>query len=216
MTKITGEDIRKWREENHVSQQQFASLAGASIGSVKFWESGKGAPSERLQASIQEVFNQYPGTGMTCSEIQPLSTAARGEQTAFTSPSVQRWGQDRLHASRSWPGGHDASSEADAEPLSWLFGTTPRRLSLPFPNPEQISRVAKGKIPGGAVDRVLFDKFEQERKARGLTASKMLETILWHYFGEPDLSFELPPPLVPVQKEASETKGEEGDDKQSE
>jgi transcriptional regulator with XRE-family HTH domain len=217
MTKITGEDIRTWREKNHVSQQQFASLAGASIGSVKFWESGKGAPSERLQASIQEVFDQYPRTNMSSPYVPPLYSVAQTGKTALASQACHEWVRDSVQASHFGRGGQDAAFERNTKPLSWLFEKTPRRLCLPFPEtPEQISRVAKGQIRGGAVDRVLFDKFEQERKARELSAPKMLETILWHYFGEPDLSFELPPPLVPAQKEASDTEGEKGGDKQSE
>jgi len=51
----------------------------------------------------------------------------------------------------------------------------------------------------GTVDAALLDLFENERKERGYNTSRMLDVVLWNYFGigkpdKPEMSFELSEP----------------------
>jgi len=55
--------------------------------------------------------------------------------------------------------------------------------------------VQRGKL-AGTVDSALLELFESERRERGYNVSRMLDVILWNYFGigrpeKPKLSFEL-------------------------
>ena len=43
---------------------------------------------------------------------------------------------------------------------------------------------------GGTVDSELYDLFRDECDRRGLAVSRLLDTVLWHYFGKPKLSFQ--------------------------
>jgi hypothetical protein len=43
----------------------------------------------------------------------------------------------------------------------------------------------------GTVDPELIHRFEEWRKERGLTLSHGLDTVLWHFFDKPKLSFEI-------------------------
>jgi hypothetical protein len=54
--------------------------------------------------------------------------------------------------------------------------------------------VPRGKI-AGTIDAELLELFEKERKERGCSASRMLDIVIWNYFGigrpeKPKLSFE--------------------------
>jgi hypothetical protein len=43
---------------------------------------------------------------------------------------------------------------------------------------------------GVTIDSVLMEKLEKESKTRGISMSRMVDTVVWHYFGRPRLSFE--------------------------
>ncbi len=68
----------------------------------------------------------------------------------------------------------------------------------PMPDTVQGTRrhvVPRGKL-AGTVDAALLELFESERKARGCSVSRMLDIVIWNYFGmgkaeAPKLSFEL-------------------------
>jgi hypothetical protein len=58
--------------------------------------------------------------------------------------------------------------------------------------------VQRGKV-AGTVDAELLELFERERKERGCSVSRMLDIVIWNYFGigkpeKPKLSFELSEP----------------------
>jgi hypothetical protein len=58
--------------------------------------------------------------------------------------------------------------------------------------------VPRGKL-AGTVDSALLELFESERKERGCSVSRMLDIVIWNYFGigkiaPPKLSFELSEP----------------------
>jgi hypothetical protein len=63
----------------------------------------------------------------------------------------------------------------------------------PPPTPrEEGSKKYKAKratLPGCRVDKVLYDKFVEDRDKAG-SASQIMQKILWTYYGRPKLSFE--------------------------
>ncbi len=48
----------------------------------------------------------------------------------------------------------------------------------------------KATLGGTRIDRVLFDAFHQEREEAGISASELMERILWRHYDRPKLSFE--------------------------
>jgi len=50
--------------------------------------------------------------------------------------------------------------------------------------------LVKRKTLQGTVDAALYKLFGEDRAARGLGVSAMIDTILWNYYGRPKLSFE--------------------------
>jgi len=68
----------------------------------------------------------------------------------------------------------------------------------PLPTREKGGRkhvVMREKLSGTA-DKTLMEMFEQERTRRGMTVSRMIDMVLWHYFGRPKLSFEQSPRIA--------------------
>ncbi|MBM3301596.1 MAG: hypothetical protein FJY85_16815, partial [Deltaproteobacteria bacterium] len=66
----------------------------------------------------------------------------------------------------------------------------------PLPVVDQMSRTGREHLVErervmGTVDPVLFNLFHNERNARGVTVSRMLDIVLWKYFGKPKLSFQI-------------------------
>lgn len=70
--------------------------------------------------------------------------------------------------------------------------------AAPFPS-EKLPREGKGRPPspghreplGTTLDGELYKLFREECIKRGMTAARLLDTIIWHYFGKPRLSFEI-------------------------
>jgi hypothetical protein len=68
------------------------------------------------------------------------------------------------------------------------------------PSPEKILRAERGRgRPGnargrvklaGTVDVELERLFREECTRRGMSVSRLLDTVIWHYFGKPRFSFE--------------------------
>ena len=65
---------------------------------------------------------------------------------------------------------------------------------LPPPTPRKPkSREFEGEretLPGCRVDRVLADLFQKERARGGISASDLMQRILWEHYQRPALSFE--------------------------
>jgi hypothetical protein len=78
------------------------------------------------------------------------------------------------------------------------------------PMPETVAgtrrhTVARGKL-AGTVDSSLLELFESERRERGFSVSRMLDVVLWNYFGmgnpeKPKLSFELSESARPTEED---------------
>ena len=54
---VSGDDIKKFRADNHLSQEQFGLLMGVNKKTVRFWELGYSLPSYENQKRISEVIN---------------------------------------------------------------------------------------------------------------------------------------------------------------
>ncbi|MGO9566199.1 MAG: hypothetical protein ACLP5H_01530 [Desulfomonilaceae bacterium] len=61
----------------------------------------------------------------------------------------------------------------------------------------------------GTVDSVLFELFHEERRARGVTVSRMLDIALWQRYDKPRLSFEIKLDGAPFSR-SKETKADQG------
>jgi transcriptional regulator with XRE-family HTH domain len=170
---MDGKTLKKWRLDTGLSQQDVAELLAVGIATIRRWEADATAPSDRNLARLERLMR----------EIVPEESTQR--ETVFGGPSfgksaVAKELLDSLAI-------RDTVRQSRAEHLSRFE----KDRVLPYPrNSVERRRVEQGTIAGG-VDRVLVEKFEEERTARGLTDSKMLETILWHYFDRPALSFQL-------------------------
>lgn len=68
------------------------------------------------------------------------------------------------------------------------------------PEPEELQDSGKGgrrqtrtyEKLSATVDTELFKRFRAERKERGLSAGRLLDAILWHWYHKPELSYQQP------------------------
>ncbi len=65
-----GENIRKYRRESNLTQQQFAEKLGVTYQSVSRWENGETYPDIELIPSIAEFFNTTIDNLMGIPEIE--------------------------------------------------------------------------------------------------------------------------------------------------
>jgi len=84
------------------------------------------------------------------------------------------------------------------EVQSLLETQRPQTMELPPPREKvkgpkglPVGRGERVKI-GVTLDKAIADRFEAEYKRLGLSASTLIETILWHWFNRPILSFQKP------------------------
>jgi hypothetical protein len=85
-----------------------------------------------------------------------------------------------------------------AEMQSLMETKRPQTVELPPPREKvkgpkglPVGRGERVKV-GVTLDKVIADRFEAEHKRLGLSASMLIETILWHWFNRPILSFQKP------------------------
>ncbi|MGO9566350.1 MAG: hypothetical protein ACLP5H_02295 [Desulfomonilaceae bacterium] len=78
------------------------------------------------------------------------------------------------------------------------FGEIPPLPKVDETSPSKKELTVERERITGTVDPVLFKRFQKERKARGVTFSRMLDIILWKYFDKPALSFELVDEVLPM------------------
>lgn len=53
--KLTPENIKKWREENNLTQQQVAELLGIGVATVARWEAGTAKPTGTASTVLTTV-----------------------------------------------------------------------------------------------------------------------------------------------------------------
>lgn len=66
----------------------------------------------------------------------------------------------------------------------------PEPKKIPGPKSKPIALGSRVKI-AGTCDARLYTLFEQWRSKRGITLSRALDAALWHFLGQPDLSFQI-------------------------
>jgi hypothetical protein len=71
------------------------------------------------------------------------------------------------------------------------LGEVPPLPTVDEDHPSKKKFVKERERLTGTFDSVLFDLFHQERKARGVTVSRMLDIAFWQRYGKPKLSFEI-------------------------
>lgn len=172
--------LRAFRKRNNLSQQELASLLQVGIATVKRWEYGETQPKGRLHYRVQHLLRQ--GSVALQERLDRDALVDLGEERMPGRPDVPTVIRRILRHSR--------------EGMT-LYGLAQRLLAgldhhdlPPFPATDEEQAATQRVLISGEVDRVLAERFEQETNTRGLTASKMLETILWHHYGRPSLSFE--------------------------
>jgi transcriptional regulator with XRE-family HTH domain len=190
------EQIRAFRKRNNLSQQDLASLLQVGIATVKRWEYGETQPKGRLRTRVQHLLRQRSAALQERLDRDALVDS--GEEVIPGRPDVPTVIRRILRHSRE-----GTTLYGLAQRL--LVGLDRKDLP-PFPASDEEHAAAQRVLISGEVDRVLAERFEQEMTTRGLTASKMLETILWHHYGRPSLSFE-------GQRESSPSPLEENEDR---
>ena len=85
----------------------------------------------------------------------------------------------------------DEGLKATKTPLARYMAKRGDLDELPPPPPKEGQRYTFNRQKlGGTVDSELYDLFRDECDRRGLTVSRLLDAVLWHYFGKPKLSFQ--------------------------
>ena len=161
---LSGERLREWRVNRNLSQQDLASGIGVGISTVQRWESGETTPAERYRPILKQLL-QSPLTDHSATE------ALSGKQ---------RWLKEMPHLLDVHIPERDAVRVSEGQVMP------------PYPEAEEEkAKVRMGTLTVG-IDQVLLDRFSEEASVRGLTHSKLLESILWHRFSRPKLSFQAP------------------------
>ncbi len=70
---MTGEEIRRWREERGIEQAELARLLGLDKVTVYRWEAGLRSPNERLIGLALK--------GLECELSKRASTASHSDET---------------------------------------------------------------------------------------------------------------------------------------
>jgi hypothetical protein len=118
--------------------------------------------------------------------------------------------KQRENGERSEPPGEPCESSPVAIPPEWLEPlrqlirkeinqASPACNDIAIDSPPSTPRKKGSKeyqgeretLPGCRIDKVLFDRFEAERERTHVSASGLMQKILWNYFQRPPLSFEI-------------------------
>jgi hypothetical protein len=78
----------------------------------------------------------------------------------------------------------DSAKHANIAKLETLPPLTPRIKGTKKFQGERVT------LPGARIDKNLFELFESERRNLAISASELMQRILWAHFGKPRLSFE--------------------------
>ena len=193
--KVSGEDIKKLRTRKHWTQDELASYLGVGVATIRRWESGAVTPTGNNHALLAHLLATSDDQNLVQVEKESLDPWEKMLKMLLADGRAKR-----ILASRTLSldlSGAELSQNPLPQLVELLQGGTSTgqtELALPFPKTSAERAVASQEDLQGTVDSVLLEMFNQEREARGLTASKMLETILWKYFNYPALSFQ---PQVP-------------------
>lgn len=85
MKKFTGSDLRTWRAQHDLTQQQAADLVGVTIHTIQSWEQGVRAPPKYIVMLIQRL---RP-------EDYPSSVGSAGNRPAAVGTKIKGKASDR-------------------------------------------------------------------------------------------------------------------------
>lgn len=189
---VSGEEIRDLRKRKNLTQEQLASLLGVGAATIKRWEADAVKPTEnnlallkRLMATPDHLSPSLSENGFQGSleDLLRILLADGRAKRILASRVLEVDFSDMNHVA--------TKLHQSLEILETVNSSCRMEPALPFPmTPPEKANARQGDLRG-VVDAALVEMFEQEREARGLTESKMLETILWKYFGYPAMSFQL-------------------------
>ena len=189
---VNGEEIRNLRKRKNLTQEQLASILRVGVASVRRWEADSVKPTENNLALLKQLMVTPDATSLSHSEKGFQGSLEDLHKKLLADAGVKRTLASRM-VEVDFSGVH-AMATLVPQPFGILeAGNSSGQIEpgLPFPRtPTEKANARQGELTG-EVDAALIELFEQEREARGLTTSKMLETILWKYFGYPAMSFQL-------------------------
>lgn len=209
---ITKEQISNFRKRKGLSQQDMATMLGVSLPTIKRWESGESTPRDRHLVALAALLS---GTATGVAVGASLFPTSLGLASALVpsfglgpaGPLLVALGAlaTGLVASRTTS---KAMPEAPGRPISKAMRESDRLptsdqairqleqlreqviLQLPVPlTAEERARAEKVRLEVD-IDRVLFDKFQEEANVRGFTPSRLFESLLWLFTEMPPLSFQ--------------------------
>ena len=78
-------------------------------------------------------------------------------------------------------------------PLAAKDAETANIIPPPYPKVKGSKRYQGDRVtlPGLRIDKRLYDLFEGERRKLAISASELMQRLLWQHFGRPALSFEV-------------------------
>jgi transcriptional regulator with XRE-family HTH domain len=188
---VSGEAIRDLRKRKNLTQEELASVLGVGIATIRRWEAGTAKPTGNNDALLRQLMATPDAQNPVRLETE-YPTAWEDMLRLLLADGKAK----RILASRILSVDL-LGSEVQQNPFPQILrllqgGNSMDQIepALPFPRTSvERSSVRQGELKG-VVDAVLLERFKQEQEARGLTESKMLETILWKYFEYPGLSFQ--------------------------
>jgi transcriptional regulator with XRE-family HTH domain len=198
--KVTGKQIHDYRKKRGLSQQDLATMMGVSLPTIKRWESEDTTPRDRHLVALAAILG---GTASAAAMGSSLVPTGLGIASAFGSslalgpigPLLLGLGAAvaGFVANRSSSKAHPVSpSIPNAEQAIQQLAQLREQVILQLPVPLTVEDRAKAEKVRLEVniDRVLFDKFQEEASMRGFTPSRFLESLLWMFMEMPPLSFQ--------------------------
>ncbi len=208
---ITKEQIINFRKSKGLSQQDMATMLGVSLPTIKRWESGSTPRDRHLVALAALLSGTATGAGVGASLFPTSLGLASALVPSFglgpVGPLLVALGAlaAEFVASRT---SSTAMPEAAGRPTSKAMPEPDQLpasdkairqleqlreqviLQLPVPlTAEDRAKAEKVRLEVD-IDRVLFDRFQEEANVRGFTPSRLLESLLWMFTEMPPLSFQ--------------------------
>jgi transcriptional regulator with XRE-family HTH domain len=190
MDNVSAEEIRNLRKRMKLTQEEMALQLGVGVATIKRWECGIVKPTINHQTLLALMLAVPNDDDLADHEKESSHSLENAVKTLLASGRVKR-----ILASLSVDLAGSEHSEHPMPPIvQFLQSTTSSdqmEFALPIAKTEaEKTAASREDLQGTRIDSVLLDLFNQEREERGLTVSKMLETILWKYFNYPALSFQ--------------------------
>lgn len=77
MKKFTGSDLRTWRGQHDLTQQQAADLLGVTIHTIQSWEQGVREPPKHIVMLIQRLRSEDYPSGVGSAGNRPVAVGTK-------------------------------------------------------------------------------------------------------------------------------------------